>query len=162
MRYTNFDYGVTFVQSDAAASDEARPAFIPLDSSVDVPYETRVARLGTGEIFGEMACLSHYPRSATVRAVVETEVMEMFGNVLYMLQKNKRFKADLDRRYRERALRTHLKSIRSFADLPEDVIDDLCEHAALLRYDPGEVICRQGDPADAFFLVRIVGRNLEA
>jgi CRP-like cAMP-binding protein/Fe-S-cluster-containing hydrogenase component 2/ferredoxin len=145
----------SLVQSDAAASDEARPAFIPLDSSVDVPYETRVARLGTGEIFGEMACLSHYPRSATVRAVVETEVMEMFDNVLYMLQKNKRFKADLDRRYRERALRTHLKSIRSFADLPEDVIDDLCEHAALLRYDPGEVICRQGDPADAFFLVRI-------
>jgi CRP-like cAMP-binding protein/Fe-S-cluster-containing hydrogenase component 2 len=145
----------SLVQSDATTSDQSQPAFIPVDASVDLPYETRVARLGPGEIFGEMACLSHYPRSATIRAVVDTEVMEMYGNVLYMLQKNKRFKADLDRRYRERALRTHLKSIRSFAGLPEELIDELCDHAELLRYEPGEVICRQGDPADAFFLVRI-------
>lgn len=142
-------------RTDSESAEEPHPAFIPIDSSVDVPYETRVARLGAGEIFGEMACLSHYPRSATVRAVVETDALEMFGNVLYMLQKNKRFKADLDRTYRDRALHTHLKSIRSFSDLPEAVIDELCDHAELLRYEPGEVICRQGDPADAFFLVRI-------
>jgi CRP-like cAMP-binding protein/Fe-S-cluster-containing hydrogenase component 2 len=145
----------SLVHRDGPADDQPPPRFIPLDASVDVPYETRVARLGPGEIFGEMACLNRYPRSATVRAVAETEAMEMFGNVLYMLLKNRRFKADLDRRYRERALRTHLKSIRSFADLPDAVIDELCEHAELLRYEPGEVICQQGDPADAFFLVRI-------
>jgi CRP-like cAMP-binding protein/Fe-S-cluster-containing hydrogenase component 2 len=145
----------SLVQTDVAAGEEPPPAFIPIDSSVDVPYETRVARLGPGEIFGEMACLSNYPRSATVRALVDTQVVEMFRNVLYMLQKNKRFKADLDRQYRDRALRTHLKSIPSFADLPEGVVDELCAHAELLRYEPGEIICRQGDPADAFFLVRI-------
>jgi CRP-like cAMP-binding protein/Na+-translocating ferredoxin:NAD+ oxidoreductase RNF subunit RnfB len=145
----------SLTRSESATAGRSRPAFIPIDSSVDVPYETRVARLGAGEIFGEMACLSHYPRSATVRAAVETEVLEMFGNVLYMLQKNKRFKAELDRRYRERALHNHLKSIQAFADLPEAVIDELCDQAELLRYEPGEVICRQDDPADAFFLVRI-------
>ena len=94
----------SLTRSGSASAGRSRPAFIPIDSSVDVPYETRVARLGAGEILGEMACLSHYPRSATVRAAVETDVPQMFGNVLYMLQKNKTFKADLDRRYRERAL----------------------------------------------------------
>jgi CRP-like cAMP-binding protein len=145
----------SLVRTDGRDPNDTHPAFIPLDSSVDVPYDTRVARLGPGELFGEMACLSRYPRSATVRAVNETEVLEMFSNVLYMLSKNKRFKADLDRRYRERALRTHLKSIAAFAGLSEAAISDLCESAELLRYEPGEIICRQGDPADAFFLVRI-------
>jgi CRP-like cAMP-binding protein/Fe-S-cluster-containing hydrogenase component 2 len=145
----------SLAQAKATTADEAPPAFIPVDASVDVAYDTRVARLGPGELFGEMTCLSKYPRSATVRATQETEVLEMFANVLYMLRKNKRFKAELDRRYRERALRTHLKGVPSFADLPEEVLDDLCGSAELLRYEPGEVICRQGDPADAFYLVRI-------
>jgi CRP-like cAMP-binding protein len=145
----------SLAQAKATPADEARPAFIPVDASVDVAYDTRVARLGAGELFGEMTCLSKYPRSATVRAVQETEVLEMFANVLFILRKNKRFKADLDRRYRDRALRTHLKGVPSFAGLPDDLLDDLCEHAELLRYEPTEVICRQGDPADAFYLVRI-------
>jgi len=145
----------SLAQAKTTAPDDAPPAFIPVDASVDVAYDTRVARLGPGELFGEMTCLSKYPRSATVRAVQETEVLEMFANVLFMLRKNKRFKADLDRRYRERALRTHLKGVPSFAELPDDLLDELCEHAELLRYEPAEVICRQGDPADAFYLVRI-------
>jgi len=145
----------SLVGAGKASAGEAPPAFIPIDAPVDLAYDTRVAHLGPGELFGEMTCLSRYPRSATVRAVADTEVLEMLANVLYMLRKNKRFKADLDRGYRARALRTHLQGVSSLAGLPGDVIDELCEHAELLRYEPGEVICRQDDPADAFFLVRI-------
>ena len=134
---------------------EPPPATIPIDASVDLDYQTRVARLGPGELFGEMTCLSHYPRSATVRALEETEVLEMLRNVLYILRKNKRFKAEMDRRYRERALSTHLRSVPSLANVSADFIDGLCQRAELLSYEPGEVICRQGDPADAFLLVRI-------
>lgn len=145
----------SLVRAGKASAAEAPPAFIPIDAPVDLAYDTRVARLGPGELFGEMTCLSRYPRSATVRAVADTEILEMLANVLYMLRKNKRFKADLDRGYRDRALRTHLQGVSSLAGLPGGVIDELCEHAELLRYEPGEVICRQDDPADAFFLVRI-------
>src|SRR5262249_27239058 len=49
----------SLVQTEAPAGEQPPPAFIPIDSSVDVPYETRVARLGPGEIFGEMACLNN-------------------------------------------------------------------------------------------------------
>jgi len=137
------------------AGEDPPPTHIPIDASVDLQYGTRVARLGPGELFGEMTCLSYYPRSATVRAVEETEVLEMLRNVLYILRKNKRFKAELDRRYRERALSTHLRSVPSLAHLSADFIDGLCQHAELRDYEPGEVICRQGESADAFLIVRI-------
>src|SRR5262249_39188296 len=31
----------------------------------------------------------------------------------------------------------------------------LLEHVELVCYEPGQVICRQGEPADSFYLVRI-------
>src|SRR6202030_3411536 len=42
-----------------------------------------------------------------------------------------------------------------FADLSSDFIEHLKESVELLRCAPGEVIARQGDAADSFYLVRI-------
>ncbi len=44
---------------------------IPIDASVDLPYDNPVAQLGPGDLFGEMTCMSLYPRSATVRAATD-------------------------------------------------------------------------------------------
>jgi Fe-S-cluster-containing hydrogenase component 2/CRP-like cAMP-binding protein len=79
----------------------------------------------------------------------------MLRNVLDILQKNKTFRAELDRKYRQRALETHLKSVPVFASMPADFIDYLRDRVELQRYSPGDVIVRQGDPADAFYLVRL-------
>lgn len=129
--------------------------FIPIDAPVDLEYGNPMAELGPGELFGEMTCMSFYPRSATVRALEDTEVLEMLRNVLHMLQKNKRFRADLDRRYRERALHTHLAGVPMFATVSPDFINQLKDRVSLLRFEPGQVICRQGESAESFFLVRI-------
>ncbi len=136
--------------------EEGSPGrFIPIDGPTDLAYDNRVAYLGAGELFGEMSCMSFYPRSATVRATEETEVLEMLRNVLHMLQKNKRFKAELDRSYRQRALATHLKSVPMFAGITDDFIEYLRDRVELVRYEAGQVIVRQGDVADAFYLIRI-------
>ena len=42
-----------------------------------------------------------------------------------------------------------------FADLAPDFIEHLKQSVELQRFAPGEVIARQGDPADSFYLVRI-------
>lgn len=136
-------------------SEESDRPFIPIDASVDLPYDRPVAELGPGELFGEMTCMSYYPRSATVRAKTDCVMLEMLRNVLDILQRNKTFRAQLERNYRTRALDSHLRSIPIFASLTPDFIDHLREHVELIRFSPGQVICRQGDAADSFYLVRI-------
>jgi CRP-like cAMP-binding protein/Pyruvate/2-oxoacid:ferredoxin oxidoreductase delta subunit len=117
--------------------------------------------MGPGDIFGEMTCLNHYPRSATVTATEDCTVLEMLRNVLYVLQRSKASRALLEDRYRERAVDNLLRSAPLFAPLRERLeafetfVRDLGKRADLIRLGPGDVIFRQGDVADAFYLVRI-------
>jgi CRP-like cAMP-binding protein/ferredoxin len=135
--------------------EENKQFWIPIDAPVDLAYTNPVADLGPGDLFGEMTCMSLYPRSATVRAQTDCVMLEMLRNVLDIMQRNKNFRAQLDKTYRERALDTHLRAVPVFAELTDEFIGSLRENVELVRYTPGQVICRQGDAADAFYLVRI-------
>ncbi|MGB0034981.1 MAG: cyclic nucleotide-binding domain-containing protein [Candidatus Acidiferrales bacterium] len=134
---------------------ETDQRFIPIDAPVDLAYENPVAELGPGDLFGEMTCMSLYPRSATVRAETDCTMLEMLRNVLDIMQRNKNFRAQLDISYRRRALDSHLRGVPVFASLTDEFINSLRDKVELIRYAPGQVICRQGDPADSFYLVRI-------
>jgi CRP-like cAMP-binding protein/Fe-S-cluster-containing hydrogenase component 2 len=142
-------------RSDDKREGEARDRTIPIDASVDLNYENPVAELGPGDLFGEMTCMNFYPRSATVRAETEVVAYEMLRNVLDIMLKNKTFRAQVDANYRKRALENHLRGVPMFADLSADFIEHLKESVELLRFAPGQVIARQGDAADSFYLVRI-------
>ena len=48
-----------------------------------------------------------------------------------------------------------MRSVPIFASLTEEFIDSLRDQVELIRYNKGDVICRQGELADAFYLVRI-------
>jgi CRP-like cAMP-binding protein/Fe-S-cluster-containing dehydrogenase component len=141
--------------------EESTTRYITIDAPVPLKYDDPVAQLGAGEIFGEMTCMSSYPRAATVQAVEDCTLLEMLRNVLYMLQRNKRSRAMLEERYRERSIENHLRSVPIFARLLEDevqfarFVDFLRNRVGLIRVNPGEVIFRQGDAADHFYLVRI-------
>jgi CRP-like cAMP-binding protein len=135
--------------------DERRDRTIPIDASVDLNYGSPVAELGPGDLFGEMTCMNFYPRSATVRAESDVVAYEMLRNVLDIMLKNKTFRAQIDANYRRRALENHLRGVPMFADLSPDFIAHLKESVELQRYAPGQVIARQGDAADCFYLVRI-------
>jgi CRP-like cAMP-binding protein/ferredoxin len=135
--------------------EEGTRRTIPIDASVDLPYDNPIATLGPGDLFGEMTCMSLYPRSATVRAATDCVMLEMLRNVLDIIQRNKTLKAQLDANYRKRALDDHLRSVPMFASLTQDFIDLLRDKVELVRYTKGEVIVRQGDIADAFYLVRL-------
>jgi CRP-like cAMP-binding protein/Fe-S-cluster-containing dehydrogenase component len=134
---------------------ETRDRTIPIDASVDLSYENPVAELGPGDLFGEMTCMNFYPRSATVRAETHVVAYEMLRNVLDIMMKNKSFRTQVDQNYRRRALENHLRGVPMFADLAPDFIEHLKESVELQRFAPGQLICRQGDPADSFYLVRI-------
>jgi len=134
---------------------EADQQFIPIDAPVDLSYENPVAELGPGDLFGEMTCMNLYPRSATVRAETDCVMLEMLRNVLDIMQRNKNFRAQLENSYRQRALDSHLRGVPVFASLTNEFIASLRDKVELIRYSPGQVICRQGEMADSFYLVRI-------
>ena len=135
--------------------EETDQRWIPIDAPVDLNYDNPVAELGPGDLFGEMTCMSLYPRSATITAATDCTVLEMLRNVLDIMQRNKNFRAQLERSYRRRALDSHLRSVPIFAELTDEFIASLRESVELVRYSPGQVICKQGDAADSFYLVRI-------
>jgi CRP-like cAMP-binding protein/Fe-S-cluster-containing hydrogenase component 2 len=110
-------------------------------------------------VFGEMSCLNHYPRSATVVALEETELLEINKNVLHVLQRTEASRRILDAAYRTRVLQRELRQLTMFEGLSEAdkaaCAEFLRDKADLVRVDKGQVIFRQGDVAGAFFKVRL-------
>src|SRR5436190_7188783 len=136
------------------AVSERDARYIPIDASIDLRADNPVAQLGEGELFGEMTCLSFYPRSATVRAVTDCVAIEMLRNVLQMLQKNKEFKEKTDEAYRKRTIHHQFRSVPMFRNLPDEFIDYLRNRVKLCQFEAGHVICRQREKADKFYLIR--------
>ncbi len=143
-------------------NEESNGRYINVDAPVSLDYSNPIAELDESDlIFGEMTCMNNYPRAATVRAKTDVTVLEVLRNVLYILQRNKKSKDKLDRVYRRRAIDSQLRSVPIFASLQADpqqferFVEFFRERVGLLRLNPGEVVFRQGDPADAFYMVRV-------
>lgn len=152
----------------------ADAGFIPIDASIDLPKETPIADLGAGELFGEMTCRTFQPRSATVQVTEDCVMVEMLRVVLDMLLgtrevdsatkattkvkaptfKGTSFKKLMDDNYRQRSLVQHLRSVPLFHTLDLDFFNHLRENAELVSFGKNEIICKQNDPADAFYLIR--------
>src|SRR5262249_44764575 len=109
--------------------------------------------------FGEMAYVSGTPRTASVIALDDAEVWEGRRNVLDRLMRlptqRQRFEAD----YRARALDLVLQGSELFEGLPADefkkIVDYLRPRLSFVRVSPGQTLFRQGDRANALYLVRL-------
>src|SRR3984893_10409703 len=160
-------------QSDLRPEAQQRK-FIGIDANVDLPINRPLAQLRPGELFGEMTCRTYQPRSATVQAREPCVMVEMLRVILDMLVGNRQvseaskatskvkmptfkgtsFKAEMDKKYRERSLNNHLRSVPLFASLDDEFIEHLRQHVELVSYNQNQIICKEGDEADAFYLIR--------
>jgi CRP-like cAMP-binding protein/Fe-S-cluster-containing hydrogenase component 2 len=151
----------------APAGRAAARTHIPIDASVDLPIAKPIAEVGAGDLIGELAALAalkqerlkrpkFYPRSATARAKTDVVVLEMLPNILNnVLYNAAAFKEKLSRNYRTRALDSHLRSVPVFRNLSAEFLDSLRDRVELVDVAPGQAICRQGDIADSFYLIRM-------
>ncbi len=175
-----FGRGFARMKSFLTSDEEDRRAeaqqrqFIGIDADVDLPVHRPLAQLGPGDLFGEMTCRTYQPRSATVRVQEACVMVEMLRVILDMLVGNRQpsditkattkvkmptfkgtsFKAELDKKYRERSLSHHLRSVPLFATLSEEFIERLRQNVELVSYNQGQSICKEGEDADAFYLIR--------
>lgn len=134
------------------ATKQARS--IPVDASIDLPYDNPRVERKAGDLFGESSCLNGYPRGATVRATSDCVLWEMRRHVYRLLRATKEFKERREAFYREKALYNHLRTVPLFDGVSDTFIRGLLPKVELLSYEPGQVICRQDDLSDSFYLVR--------
>ena len=144
-----------------------RRTHVPIDAAIDLPMDDPVAELVEGDLFGEQAALAalkqdrirrakFYPRSASVTATTEVTALEMLPHILNnILYKSPAFTEKLNHAYKSRALDTHLRSVPVFQDVSQDFLDKLRECVDFANFEPGQAICRQGDLADCFYLIRL-------
>jgi putative YpdA family bacillithiol system oxidoreductase len=129
--------------------------YMILKGRVGVTFEAQgpqkaLIPIGQGEFFGEVSLLTGRRRSGTVTASEPSLLIETPRKaMLRLLNTEASVKRALDEVFIVRAFRSYL--------LPEadpDFLAKLAAKATLCSYKAGEVVFREGDLGDAFYLVR--------
>jgi CRP-like cAMP-binding protein/Fe-S-cluster-containing hydrogenase component 2 len=124
----------------------------------DLPVDVRPgyqARLQKGDIFGEVSALSRYPHSTDLVALSDLRCVVLSTPTLRRLKNDiDAFGETIDRLYLERTLDVHLARVDLFSGLPSDVRRALRDTAELCSFFPNQEIAAQGEPCEAFYLVR--------
>jgi CRP-like cAMP-binding protein/Fe-S-cluster-containing hydrogenase component 2 len=104
-----------------------------------------------------MSCMSSAPRAATVIAEADTVVLAVPRHTFMRLYSDKAsagFRKTIDDQYRTRALASHLAGVSLFRGIRDRVLKQIGDVAELVVVEKGTDIVREGDPGDAFYLVR--------
>ncbi len=140
--------------------DTAEEFFIVLEGEVEVtkdlhlPQERQIAvsRLGPGDYFGEIGLLRGIRRIASVRAVTVATVLvldrETFITIVSECDLVSEQIADMVRR---RVMATRLAE--TLPQLSPQQVARYLPNFKLIKYKLGEVIVRQGDLADMFYII---------
>jgi putative peptide zinc metalloprotease protein len=121
-----------------------------IEEDPDTGNERPLRTLGRGESFGELALVTSATRSATVRAVEESEVFEIdkgtFDRLLADMIHVPEFAPTL-------GAMAQLREMECFANLELDELAELLEQGEWLNVSPGEVIVKKGTKSDAFYAI---------
>ncbi len=149
-------YAKTFFLGQIEQQKQKDPDSITYLSSMDFNLSFgAAARLGVGEIFGEIGALNGWPQSVTVRAASACRLVQIRVPALReMKKKSAAFQEHIDTIYRARTLSAQLKSTPLFFGVGEAFMDALTLKVELMSCSPGDVVSREGAEADALYLVR--------
>lgn len=112
-------------------------------------------RLGPGDFFGEEIVLSTEPRGDSIIAETACVMLAMPSEILKtLIGASPHVRGLMDARYIERNLRGDLRRIPLLTNLGDDIFERLLKEVELLDYTTGQIVFREGDPGDAFYLIR--------
>ncbi len=116
---------------------------------------TRISRLRSGEYFGELALLGRGERKASVKARVNCDMLELRKIHLdQTLRRYRQVRKRLEDLYTHNAILNFVDQSRFFRRLAEASRQMLVETSTLQTFSKGDVIATEGQPAQAFFIVR--------
>jgi Fe-S-cluster-containing dehydrogenase component len=90
--------------------------------------------LGPGQIFGELAAITRSSSNYTVVAEEPVVLLEIRWQGLRLLKRDPTFQAQLERRYREANLKSHLRETPIFRYVPAEHLEKLAEATQLRSY----------------------------
>ncbi len=106
-------------------TDEAR---VFLQDLPRILEDHRTVELGPGEMFGEIATIARTPRTTTVFADGEAELLEVrWQGIRDVRRRSVSFGDYVDRLYRERSLKVHLRESPMFRHLDETAMAETAE-----------------------------------
>ncbi len=117
-------------------------------------------------ILGELGCLTHQPRTSTIRVAEESVVYEITRNLLDMVQRSKIGREVLDLIYTRNSIRSSLAKNRLLRGMDGKVLNDIVnllntnpdnpsDTAKLLRVEPGKSIVAEGAESGGFYMLRL-------
>jgi CRP-like cAMP-binding protein len=115
----------------------------------------QLAMLGEGAFFGEMALLSHRPRTASVESTSDqTELLEISAKLLADLSRRYPWVAEALKKFcRQRLLSNVMEASALFSPFDPQERLVLVEKFLAKEVPPGAVIIREGEEADGLYVI---------
>ncbi len=153
---------VEFVPGDTIITegDVAEEFFIILEGQVEVfrnvhlpqEHQESLAQLGPGEFFGEIGLLRKVPRTASVRAVTPVKLLVLDRSTfITVVSESDLVSGQIAELARRRFMSTRLAEV--LPELSQQQLTRFLPNFTLARFRSGDVIVRQGDPADLFYII---------
>jgi cytochrome P450/CRP-like cAMP-binding protein len=138
---------------------EANEFYVVVEGVAEVEREDpqghreQVAVIGPGEYFGEIGLLHGIPRTATVRAGTGGVVVLGIGRDLFthMVAEYDLVSNEIARMAQRRVMVNQL--VKAVPGLTRQAMTAVSSHLARRRFAPGEIVIRQGDAADNFYII---------
>ena len=113
-----------------------------------------LARLGPGEVFGEISALFRIPRISDVTVTRPSVLIEIPGDILdQVISTRPELQLAIIQRYKSRLTETVLRSVPLLRDISHDRIASLIEHSTLVGIPPGGVIVSEEEMGDALYII---------
>jgi len=114
----------------------------------------RIARLGKGEICGEISALFKIPRISDAIVSRSSVLIEIPGEVLEkIINTRKELYQAIITLYKSRITDTALRNVPIFKQLSEEQRFSLIEQSSLMGFGAGTAIVHEKEPGDSFYII---------
>jgi len=115
---------------------------------------TSMARLGGGELIGEISALFSIPRIANVVVTQPSVVLEIPANVFWnILRENSFAKDEIIKRCRQRVIQTSLRCVPLFAELDNQSMGELSGLSSLTKADKNSIVVHEGNVERCMYVI---------
>ncbi len=138
--------------------ESGRTLYVVVEGAVAVvnegPPRVQLSRLGEGDFFGEIALVTEQPRSATIEAIEETQLLAIDRDVIGdLVDDEPEVLKVLLRFLRDRLLHSLTATSPLFAPFAGAERDQLASSFRFLEADPDSVLITQGEKAEGLFVL---------